>query len=91
MHDLRHNGLTFVAHTSVRTKELMTRGGHASPTAALRYQHAAVDRDREIADKLGVMFEAPRKRPAKVSRIRPRDQRATDADGAEPAEEVSAS
>ncbi len=70
MHDLRHSGLTYVAHTGVTTKELMARGGHASPTAALRYQHAAVDRDREIADKLGVMFEAPRNRPAKVSRIR---------------------
>jgi len=28
----------------------MRRGGHANPTAALRYQHATEDRDRAIAD-----------------------------------------
>ena len=63
MHDLRHSGLTLVAMSGVTTKELMRRGGHASPTAALRYQHVAEGRDREIADKLGLLFD-----DAKISR-----------------------
>jgi hypothetical protein len=33
----------------VTTKELMARIGHASPRAALRYQHATAERDRAIA------------------------------------------
>ena len=32
------------------TKEVMARGGHSSPRAALRYQHAAEERDQEVAD-----------------------------------------
>jgi hypothetical protein len=35
----------------------MARLGHASPRAALRYQHAAQRRDREIADRFGELFE----------------------------------
>jgi hypothetical protein len=30
----------------------MHRAGHASPAAALRYQHATADRDRALADAL---------------------------------------
>ena len=44
----------------------MRRGGHASPTAALRYQHEAEGRDREIADALGTLFDAPRDRDGTV-------------------------
>lgn len=58
MHDLRHSGLTYVAHSGVTTKELMRRGVHASCTAALRYRHEADGRDREIADALDVLFDA---------------------------------
>jgi hypothetical protein len=36
----------------VTTKELMGRLGHASPRAALIYQHATAERDRQIADYL---------------------------------------
>ena len=82
MHDLRHSGLTFVAHSGATTKELMRRGGHASATAALRYQHEADGRDREIADALGKLFDAPRDRGGKVLRLEPRDQRAMEADTA---------
>ena len=32
--------------------ELMRRGGHASPAAALRYQHATEDRDRTLAEAM---------------------------------------
>jgi hypothetical protein len=34
----------------------MARLGHSSPQAALRYQHAADDRDRLIADGLDEMI-----------------------------------
>ena len=52
-HDLRHFSLTMAAATGASTKELMRRGGHSSPVAALRYQHATEDRDKAIANALG--------------------------------------
>ena len=51
-HDLRHSGLTWSAASGASVAELMRRGGHANPTAALRYQHATEDRDRAIAEAL---------------------------------------
>jgi integrase len=51
-HDLRHSGLTWAAASGASVAELMRRGGHANPTAALRYQHSTEDRDRAIADAL---------------------------------------
>ncbi|MDA8281704.1 MAG: integrase, partial [Actinomycetota bacterium] len=38
--------------TGASTRELIARMGHASPDAAIRYQHATEDRDRAIADAL---------------------------------------
>jgi integrase len=52
LHDLRHTGLTLAAATGATTAELMHRAGHASPSAALRYQHATKDRDRVLAEAL---------------------------------------
>jgi integrase len=51
-HDLRHTGNTLAAATGASVKELMTRMGHASPRAAMIYQHATSERDRLIADAL---------------------------------------
>lgn len=51
-HDVRHTGNTLAAATGASTKELMTRMGHSSAAAALRYQHATRERDREIAERL---------------------------------------
>ena len=51
-HDLRHTGNTLAAATGASTKELMARMGHASPRAALIYQHATADRDAAIARAL---------------------------------------
>jgi integrase len=51
-HDLRHTGNTLAAATGASTKELMARMGHASPRAALIYQHATRERDMAIADAL---------------------------------------
>ncbi len=48
-HELRHTGATLAAATGATIKELMRRLGHSSPTAALLHQHAAEDRDVEIA------------------------------------------
>jgi integrase len=50
LHDLRHVAGTLAAATGASTKELMRRLGHASPRAALRYQHATEERDEAIAD-----------------------------------------
>src|ERR1019366_4653299 len=52
LHDMRHAGLTWTAIAGATTAELMHRAGHASPSAALRYQHATADRDRALADAL---------------------------------------
>jgi len=38
--------------------------GHASPEAALRYQHATRDRDSELAAALGALVE--KAKPARV-------------------------
>jgi len=65
LHDLRHSGLTWAAATGASTAELMMRGGHASPVAALRYQHATQDRDKALADALTDLA-----RPAAVVPIR---------------------
>jgi integrase len=51
-HDLRHTGLTLFAAMGATVAELMHRGGHSSPNAALRYQHATRERDRLLANAL---------------------------------------
>jgi integrase len=48
-HDLRHSGAVLAAATGASLAELMARLGHSTPAAAMRYQHAAQGRDREIA------------------------------------------
>lgn len=52
LHDLRHTGLTLLAAQGATLAELMYRAGHSSPAAALRYQHATVERDRVLAKAL---------------------------------------
>ena len=48
-HDLRHSGAVLAAATGASLAELMERLGHSTPAAAMRYQHAARGRGREIA------------------------------------------
>ena len=48
-HDCRHSGAVLAAATGASLAELMARLGHSTPQAAMRYQHAAQGRDREIA------------------------------------------
>jgi len=58
LHDLRHLAGTMAAATGASTKELVHRLGHASPRAALRYQHATAERDEAIADGIDRILEA---------------------------------
>jgi integrase len=67
-HDLRHGGATWSAVSGATTRELMVRLGHASPAAALRYQHATADRDTALASALSAMVPAPAVVPISESR-----------------------
>jgi integrase len=64
-HDLRHTGNNLAAASGASTRELMHRMGHGSMRAALIYQHATSDRDREIAAALNLRIgrEAEEKWP----------------------------
>jgi integrase len=58
-HDLRHHAATLMAQMpGITTKELMARIGHSSPRAALIYQHATAERDREVATFLEGRLDA---------------------------------
>lgn len=56
-HDLRHTGAVLAAQTGATLAELMARLGHSTPGAAMRYQHAAQDRDKAIAAALSQLAE----------------------------------
>jgi len=76
-HDLRHTGNTIAAAAGASTRELMHRMGHGSMRAALIYQHATSERDREIADGMDrrIADAAGRKTKKKVKgRKRPGDR-----------------
>ena len=63
-HDLRHAGLTLSAQTGATLAEVMRRAGHSSAAAAMRYQHAADQRDAEIASRLSALAKERRDRSA---------------------------
>jgi integrase len=65
-HDLRHSGAVLAAATGATLAELMARLGHSTPAAAMRYQHAAQGRDRQIAKLLSKLV-APQPTPASGS------------------------
>jgi integrase len=71
-HDLRHHAATtFARKPDVTLKELMATIGHASPVAALRYQHATEERGKELADYMdGVISSAGTKESADVLHLR---------------------
>ena len=54
-HDLRHTGAVLAAQTGATLAELMGRLGHSTPSATLRYQHAAEGRDAQIAQRLSAL------------------------------------
>ena len=55
-HDLRHTAGTLATQNGATLKEVMSRLGHSTTAAAIRYQRAADDRDREVADRLDEVF-----------------------------------
>jgi integrase len=55
-HDLRGSGATWAATAGATVRELMSRLGHSTPAVALRYQHATLERDKAIADRLGLLL-----------------------------------
>ena len=48
-HDLRHSGAVLAALSGATLAELISRLGHSTPAAALRYQHVAQGRDKDLA------------------------------------------
>ncbi|MGA8044794.1 MAG: tyrosine-type recombinase/integrase [Dermatophilaceae bacterium] len=52
---LRHTGAVLAAQTGATLAELMGRLGHSTPGAAMHFQHAAADRDAEIARRLSAL------------------------------------
>jgi integrase len=51
-HDLRHTGATLAASTGAPLRALMSRMGHSTPAAALRYQHLVAGQDADIARRI---------------------------------------
>lgn len=56
-HDLRHSGAVLAATAGATLAELMSRLGHSTPQAAMRYQHAAEGRDHVIAAKMSKLVQ----------------------------------
>ncbi|OBH66731.1 integrase [Mycobacterium intracellulare] len=57
-HDLRHSGAVLAAVAGATLAELMARLGHSTPQAAMRYQHQAEGRDKQIAALLSKLAES---------------------------------
>jgi integrase len=70
-HDLRHTGNNLAASTGASTRDLMHRMGHSSMRAALIYQHATSERDREIA--AGMDKRISKQDPKRRKRPKPDD------------------
>jgi integrase len=60
VHDLRHAGLTLATQSGATLAKVMRRAGHSTQRAAMIYQHAAEDRDREVARRLTESAKARR-------------------------------
>jgi hypothetical protein len=69
-HDLRHTGNNLAAASGASTRELMHPMGHGSMRAALIYQHATGERDREIADALQFRIERELKEMGPIEGLR---------------------
>lgn len=56
-HDLRHTGAVMAAQSGATLAEQMARLGHSTVAAAMRYQHATDQRNKEIARRLSQMAD----------------------------------
>lgn len=55
VHDLRHFGGVMAALAGATTKEVMSRLGHTTSAASMRYQHVAVGRADALAERLSAL------------------------------------
>jgi len=62
-HDLRGSAATWAATSGATARELMARLGHSTPSMALRYQHATLERDQAIAERLGALMRTAGEEP----------------------------
>jgi integrase len=58
IHHLRHTALTLAGQHGATAAELQARGGHASQAAMAIYQHSTLDRDRQLAARIGDTYAA---------------------------------
>jgi len=58
VHHLRHTALTIAGQHGATAAELQARAGHASQAAMAIYQHATLDRDKSLAEKIGETYDA---------------------------------
>ncbi len=58
IHHLRHTALTLAGQHGATGAELQARAGHASQAAMAIYQHATLDRDKALADRIGDAYDA---------------------------------
>lgn len=58
IHHLRHTALTLAGQHGATAAELQARGGHASQAAMAIYQHATLDRDQQLAARIGDTYSA---------------------------------
>lgn len=58
IHHLRHTALTIAGQHGATGAELQARAGHASQAAMAIYQHATLDRDKALAERIGETYEA---------------------------------
>jgi Site-specific recombinase XerD len=85
-HDLRHTGNNLAAASGASTRELMHRMGHSSMRAALIYQHATSERDREIAEAMDQRIakqQGKKATPAKAAKPKRRRKGDDPDDGAD--------
>lgn len=61
-HDLRHAALTLLAQSGATLAELMSHAGHATPTAAIRYQRVAEGRGDVLAERLSAAWQGQQAR-----------------------------
>ncbi len=62
--------MTLAAASGATIADLMARAGHSSPRAAMVYQHANRERDRAIAEAMGLALEEPEKAVRRLPRGR---------------------
>lgn len=67
-HDLRHVAGTAAAEVGATPRETMSRLGHSTVDASMRYQHAVDKRDQDVADALDDKIKKARKAAKKGNR-----------------------